>query len=171
MVLQEVITGQVWRLGDHVNTDILHPPSYFSLDEGRMKEGLQAGMERLGTDLQRRYAGDGLVIVAGENMGCGSSRETSVRALCIGGVKAVVAGSFARIFYRNLANLGIPPLECRGIQDWVKDGDLIRIAIKDGFIELDDARRFPTSPLDHHIERILECGGLIPYLRRILDEI
>ena len=171
MGLQEVITGRVWRLGDHVNTDLLHPPSYFSLDQGRMKEGLQAGMERLGTDLQRRFIDDGLVIVAGENMGCGSSRETSVRALCIAGVKAVVASSFARIFYRNLANLGIPPLECRGIQDWVKDGDLIRISIKDGFIEVDDARRFPISPLDHHIERILECGGLVPYLRRILDEI
>ena len=171
MGLQEVITGRVWRLGDHVNTDILHPPSYFSLDGSKVEEGLREGMQRLGADLRGEYAGDGLVIVAGENMGCGSSRETSVRALCIGGVKAVVASSFARIFYRNLANLGIPPLECRGIQDWVKDGDLIRISIKDGFIELDDARRFPISPLDHHIERILECGGLVPYLRRILDEL
>lgn len=171
MDLQGVITGRVWRLGDHVNTDLLHPPSYFSLDQRRVKEGLQAGMERLGADLQRHHTGDGLVIVAGENLGCGSSRETSVRALCLGGVKVAVASSFARIFYRSLANLGIPPLECRGIQDCVKDGDLIRISIKEGFIEVDDARRFPVSPLDHHIERILECGGLVPYLRRIMDEL
>ena len=171
MGLQEVITGRVWRLGDNVNTDILHPPSYFSLDGSKVEEGLREGMQRLGADFRGEYSGDGLVIVAGENMGCGSSRETSVRALCIAGVKAVVASSFARIFYRNLANLGIPPLECRAIQDRVKDGDLIRISIKDGFIALDDTRHFPLSPLDHHIERILECGGLVPYLRRILDEI
>ena len=171
MGLQGVMTGRVWRLGDHVNTDLLHPPSYFSLDGSKVEEGLREGMQRLGTDLRGKYAGDGLVIVAGENLGCGSSREASVRALGIGGVKAVVASSFARIFYRSLANLGIPPLECRGIQDWVKDGDLIHLSIKDGFIELEDARRFPISPLDDHIERILECGGLITYLRRGLDGI
>ncbi len=171
MGLQGVITGRVWRLGDHVNTDLLHPPSYFSLDGGRVEQGLREGMRRLGTDLRGEYAGDGLVIVAGENLGCGSSRETSVRALSIGGVKAVVARSFARIFYRSLANLGIPPLECRGIHDWVEDGDLIHISIKDGLIELEGARRFSISPLDRHIEKILECGGLVPYLRRMLDEL
>ena len=99
MGLQGVMTGRVWRLGDHVNTDLLHPPSYFSLDGSKVEEGLREGMQRLGADLRGEYAGDGLVIVAGENMGCGSSRETSVRALCIAGVKAVVASSFARIFY------------------------------------------------------------------------
>ncbi len=171
MGLQGVITGRVWRLGDHVNTDLLHPPSYFSLNANKVEEGLWEGMQRLGTDLRGQYTGDGLVIVAGENLGCGSSRETSVRALSIGGVKAVVARSFARIFYRSLANLGIPPLECQGIQDWVEDGDLIHISMRDGIIELDNARRFPIFPLDRHIENILECGGLIPYLRRMLDEL
>jgi 3-isopropylmalate/(R)-2-methylmalate dehydratase small subunit len=171
MGLQEVMTGRVWRLGDHVNTDLLHPPSYFSLDGSKVEEGLREGMQRLGADFRGKYAGHGLVIVAGENLGCGSSRETSVRALCIAGVKAVVASSFARIFYRSLTNLGIPPLECRGIHDWVKDGDLIHISIRDGFIELGDTRRFPLSPLDRHIEKILEYGGLVPYLRRMLDEI
>jgi 3-isopropylmalate/(R)-2-methylmalate dehydratase small subunit len=171
MDLHRVITGRVWRLGDNINTDLLHPPSYFSLDGRKVEEGLREGMQRLGTHLREDHVGDGLVIVAGENLGCGSSRETSVRALRTSGIKAVVAASFARIFYRSLANLGIPPLECRGVHDWVRDGDLIRISIKDGLIELDNARRFPISPLDRHIEEILACGGLVPYLRRILDEI
>lgn len=171
MILQEVITGRVWRLGDHVNTDLLHPPSYFSLDVSRVEEGLREGMRRLGADLRGEHTGEGLVIVAGENLGCGSSRESSVRALRIGGVKAAVVSSFARIFYRNLANLGIPPVEYGGLHDWVRDGDLIRISIRDGIIELDNARRFPIPPFDRHIEEILACGGLVPYLRRILDGI
>ncbi len=171
MGLHGVITGRVWRLGDNINTDLLHPPSYFSLDGRKVEEGLREGMQRLGAHLPEEHARDGLVIIAGENFGCGSSRETSVRALRSRGIKAVVAASFARIFYRSLANLGIPPLECRGIHDWVRDGDLIRISIRDGFIELDNARRFPITPLDGHIEKIVQCGGLVPYLRRMLDGI
>jgi 3-isopropylmalate/(R)-2-methylmalate dehydratase small subunit len=168
-LLPATIAGTAWKLGDHVNTDILHPSSYFSLDEGRVKEGLREGMQRLEKNLSNNLSGNGLVIVAGENFGCGSSRETSVRSLRLCGVRAIVAQSFARIFYRSLANLGIPPLECTGIQDWVKNGDPVLISLADGFIELGDKRRCAFSPLDPHIERILECGGLIPYLRREQD--
>jgi 3-isopropylmalate dehydratase small subunit len=171
MPLTATITGTAWKVGDHVNTDILHPPSYFSLDEGRMKEGLQEGIQRLGKTLSNNHSDNGLVIVAGKNFGCGSSRETSVRSLRLYGVQAVVAQSFARIFYRSLANLGIFPLECTGIQDWVQEGDPLFISLTDGFIELDKGKRFAFSPLDLHIERILECGGLIPYLRREQDGI
>jgi 3-isopropylmalate/(R)-2-methylmalate dehydratase small subunit len=169
MTPPRMISGMVWKVGDHVNTDILHPPAYFSLDEGRVKEGLRAGMERLNTGLPGYDSTDGLLIVAGENFGCGSSRETSVRSLRIFGVQAVIAHSFARIFYRSLANLGILPLECNAIQGWVQNGDTLHISLADGFIELGDARRFPFPPLDPHIERIVECGGLIPYLRREQD--
>jgi 3-isopropylmalate/(R)-2-methylmalate dehydratase small subunit len=170
-LLPATISGTVWKLGDHVNTDILHPPSYFSLDEGRMKEGLQEGMQRLKKTVTNNHSDNGLVIVAGENFGCGSSRETSVRSLLLCGVRAVVARSFARIFYRSLANLGIPPLECNVIQEWVQNGDPLHISLSVGFIELGGTRQFPFSPLDPHIERILKCGGLIPYLRREQDGI
>jgi 3-isopropylmalate/(R)-2-methylmalate dehydratase small subunit len=163
--LPATITGTAWKLGDHVNTDILHPPAYFSLDHGRMKEGFREGMERLKTSLKDMEPAEGLVIVAGENFGCGSSRETSARSLRLCGVRAVVARSFARIFYRSLANLGIPPVEADGIHDLVQDGDRIRLSLADGIIELNDARRFPFPPFDPHIERILASGGLIPYLR------
>jgi len=164
-----MISGMVWKVGDHVNTDILHPPAYFSLDEGRVKDGLREGMKRLNTDLPGDDPTNGWVLVAGENFGCGSSRETSVRSLRICGVRAVIAHSFARIFFRSLANLGIPPLECNAIQECVQNGDILRISLAEGFVELGDARRFPFPPLDPHIERIVECGGLIPYLRREQD--
>jgi len=169
MTVAGIISGTVWKLGDHVNTDILHPPAYFSLEQGRMKEGLQKGIAGPKAALKGDDAADGLVIVAGENFGCGSSRETSVRSLRLCGVRAVIARSFARIFYRSLANLGIPPVHANGIHDLLKEGDTIRLSLKEGFIELGDARRFPFSRLDPHIERILECGGLIPYLRREQD--
>jgi 3-isopropylmalate/(R)-2-methylmalate dehydratase small subunit len=169
MTLARIISGTVWRLGDHVNTDILHPPAYFSLDQGRMKEGLQKGIVRPTAALKGDDAADGLVIVAGENFGCGSSRETSVRSLHLCGVRAVIARSFARIFYRSLANLGIPPVHANTIQDLLEEGDSICLSLVDEFIELGDKRRFPFSRLDPHIERILECGGLIAYLRREQD--
>ena len=166
MTLPEKISGRVWKLGDHVNTDVLHPSSFFSLDEKRVREGLIEGMGRLGANFKTESPHEKLVIVAGQNFGCGSSRETSVRGLRNFGVKAIVAASFARIFFRSLTNLGVPTFECREIQSRAKDGELIDILTTEGFIELPNARRFPFSPLDLHVKKILEAGGLIPYLQR-----
>jgi 3-isopropylmalate/(R)-2-methylmalate dehydratase small subunit len=168
MARSETISGRVWKLGDHVNTDILHPSSYFSLDEKRVKEGVGKWIEG---NLIKKDSNESLVIVAGENFGCGSSRETSVRGLRSFGVKGVIAASFARIFMRSLTSLGIPAFECQEIQNWVRDGDSIHISWRDGLIELKHGRRFQFSPIDRHIKKILEAGGLIPYLRRERDGI
>jgi 3-isopropylmalate/(R)-2-methylmalate dehydratase small subunit len=119
----------------------------------------------LGTALERQSLDDGLIIVAGENFGCGSSRETSVRGLRHFGVRGVVAASLARIFMRSLVNLGIPTLECREIQPLVRDGDRIYINFKEGWIELGGGKSVSFSPLDLHVKKILEAGGLIPYLQ------
>jgi 3-isopropylmalate/(R)-2-methylmalate dehydratase small subunit len=164
MGLPKRITGRVWKLGDHINTDILHPSPYFSLNEARMKEGLVEGMERLGANAKRDSSDEGLIIVAGENFGCGSSRETSVRGLKSFGVRGVLAASFARIFYRSLINLGLPALECGEIQERVKDGDPVFLSIEEGWVELAGKKRFLFSPIDAHIKKILEAGGLIHYL-------
>ncbi len=170
MGLPKRITGRVWKLGDHINTDILHPSPYFSLNEARVNEGLVEGMERLGRNAKKDSPDEEIIIVAGENFGCGSSRETSVRGLRSVGVRGVVAKCFARIFFRSLANLGLPALECRDIQERVMDGDSVLLSIEEGWVELMDKRRFPFSPIDTHIKKILEAGGLIPYLRRERDE-
>jgi 3-isopropylmalate dehydratase small subunit len=165
MALPEIISGRVWKLGDHVNTDLLHPPSQFSLDEKRMKEGIAEGMVRLGLEVKGDSSDEGWIIVAGENFGCGSSRETSVRGLFAFGVKGVVATSFARIFMRSLINVGIPVFESGEIQECVKDGELIQISLGGGWIEGQDSKRFSFSPLDSHLKRILEEGGLMAYLK------
>ena len=169
MGLPKRITGRVWKLGDHINTDILHPSPYFSLNEARVKEGLVEGMERLGTNAKKDSPDEEIIIVAGENFGCGSSRETSVRGLRSFGVRGVVAKSFARIFFRSLTNLGLPALECRDIQERVKDGDSVLLSIEEGWVELADKRRFPFSPIDSHMKNILEAGGLIPYFQKKRD--
>lgn len=166
MNIDKNISGRVWLLGDHVNTDLIHPPSCFSLDETKMKNGLRVGMERLDRKADPDEGHDELVIVAGENFGCGSSRETSVRALFAFGVRAIVAKSFARIFYRSLVNRGIAPLVCREIQNKIADGDQIRIFIDKCHIILSNNEHVPFSPFDPHIKKILECGGLISYLKR-----
>lgn len=166
MSLPDIISGRVWKLGDHVNTDLLHPSSYFSLDAGKVEEGIKVAMERLGAMLNSGPLESGVIIVAGLNFGCGSSRETSVRGLRHFGVRGVVAASFARIFMRSLINLGIPALECREIQSLVTNGDRIHLNLNAGRIELEGGKYISLSPLDTHVRKILEAGGLIPYLRR-----
>ena len=166
MTLPEKISGRIWKLGDHVNTDVLHPSFFFSMDEKRVREGLIEGMGRLGANFETESSHEKLIIVAGRNFGCGSSRETSVRALRNFGVKAIVAASFARIFFRSLTNLGVPTFECSEIQNQVKDGELIDILTTEGIIDLPNARRFPIFPLDPHVKKILEAGGLILYLQK-----
>ena len=169
MNINKDISGRVWLLGDHVNTDLIHPPSCFSLDEDKMKNGLLVGMERLERKMDQAASPESLVIVAGENYGCGSSRETSVRALFAFGVKAIVAKSFARIFYRSLVNRGIIPIACEELHDKVSDGDLIHIIFDKQSIIPANKNHISFPPLDPHIKKILECGGLIPYLKMEQD--
>ncbi len=165
MNINKDISGKVWLLGDHVNTDLIHPPSCFSLNEDKMKKGLLVGMERLKRKMDPAIPSENLVIVAGENFGCGSSRETSVRALFASGIRAIVAASFARIFYRSLVNCGIVPIVCEELHNNVSDGDLIHIILDKQSIILENKNQIPFSPLDPHIKKILECGGLISYLK------
>lgn len=166
MALPEIISGQVWTLGPHVNTDLLHPPSHFTPDEKKMREGIEEGILRLGGKVKKGGPEVRWIIVAGENFGCGSSRETSARGLLAFGVKGVVAYSFARIFMRSLINLGIPVFECREIQEHVRNGEMIRILMREGWIETQDSKRFSFSEMDLHFKKILEVGGLLHYLRR-----
>jgi 3-isopropylmalate dehydratase small subunit len=100
------IRGRVWRFGDHVNTDVIHPPQFFSLDAERVKSGLFHGLDP--TIQPNLEPGD--VLVAGRGFGCGSSRETSVRSLLLNRVGAIVAHDFARIFFRSATNQGLPCL-------------------------------------------------------------
>ena len=170
MTPQAPFTASVWKLGDNVNTDLLHPPDYFSLNEDRMKAGIREGMQRLDTAVSARQSSGNIVIIAGINFGCGSSRETSVRALRAVGVKAVVARSFGRIFFRSLFNLGLLPLVCKDLPEGIRDGDTVTFDPKPPCLRLDGRNPFPLDPLDAHAEKVIAHGGLITYLLKELSE-
>ena len=113
--------GKVWRYGDHVNTDLIIPGRY--LDDYDPKNLAKHAMEDIDPGFAKKVAfGD--IIVAGRNFGCGSSREQAPVALKVAGVGAVVSGSFARIFYRNAINIGLPVIECPEAFEVFKTGDV-----------------------------------------------
>ena len=160
------ITGRALILGDNVNTDELHPSRFFSLDDRTVRAGFlqaAAGFEQVG-------GGDlaGRVIVAGENFGCGSSRETGARAFLLAGVRAVVARSLARIFARNVRNLGLPALECPSLPVLAPDTELeIDLSLTPGRLRTTGAAAaidVLLTPLDPFWAAVLEAGGLLPFL-------
>ncbi len=159
------LSGSVWLLGDNINTDIIHPPDYFSLDEETVKAGLAEGMRRMHATGPQPSAGGDIIIVAGENFGCGSSRETSVRALAAWNVRAVLARSFARIFFRSLINLGIYALCCDTLQTVVRRNQQIIINLTAQTVCPQNGAGVPFTPPDLHVKRVLDFGGLVPYLQ------
>lgn len=166
MALKKLYRGRAYVLGDNINTDVIHPPDYFSLDPVRVQAGLSKGLEK---DFSR-YLKEGDIIVAGKNFGCGSSRETSARALKLHGVSLILAESFARIFYRNMTNQGAVLLTCPGLPGRVKTGDSLEVDLEAGEVRhLEDGRRLPFKPPERYIREILECGGMRGFLenRRI----
>jgi 3-isopropylmalate/(R)-2-methylmalate dehydratase small subunit len=125
-----MIKGTIHRFGHNLNSDVIHPPDYFSLDKGRVREGLMKGVDP--TFLERFREHD--IIVAGENFGCGSSRETTIYSMLHNKVGAVVALSFSRIFFRNAVNNLLPVFEFIDKDDYerLSDGVKAEIAEDDG---------------------------------------
>lgn len=162
------LRGRAWRFGDDVNTDLIMPGKYLELvDPEEMAlhamEGIDPG-----------FAGkveEGDIVVAGANFGCGSSREQAPLALKHAGVGAVVAESFARIFYRNAINIGLPALECRGISKAVGDGETLEIDMTTGVIlNRSTGARFRIVPVPDFMVEVLREGGLVPYMRKHIGE-
>ena len=107
------------------------------------------------------------VLVAGKNFGCGSSREQATAAVKYAGVGAVIAPSFARIFYRNSINLGLPVVTSKEAPEVLEEGDEIEIDLTSGMVKrLSDSKEVPAAPLDARAVELLDAGGLIPYLRK-----
>lgn len=163
MTLQKRYRGRAYVLGDNINTDVIHPPDYFSLDPTRVQAGLSKGLEE---DFSR-YLKEGDIIVAGKNFGCGSSRETSARALKLHGVSLILAESFARIFYRNMTNQGVVLLACPGLQGRVETGDLLEVDLEAGEVcHPEGGWRLPFRLPERYIREILECDGMKGFLER-----
>lgn len=161
-------SGRVWKFGDDVNTDLIIPGRYLSrYDAAHL--ALHA-MEGLSSTFAKEVA-PGDIIVAGKNFGCGSSREQAVTALKSAGVSAVVAKSFARIFYRNAVNLGLPALVSDDAYDFFEDGDtaspdLVSLVM----VSADGSKKARIEKVPGHVRAILASGGLIPHLKARIEK-
>ncbi|MGL4670386.1 MAG: 3-isopropylmalate dehydratase small subunit [Methanobacteriaceae archaeon] len=154
--------GKVWKFGNDIDTDIIIPGRYLVLtDEKQLAEHC---MEPLDPDFNKK-AKEGDFIVAGTNFGCGSSREHAPIALKGVGIAGVIAESFARIFYRNSTNVGIPLLEAPGISEVLKQGEEIEVDMEKGVIVSESGEEYKFKKLPPFMLEILEKGGLIPYLK------
>jgi 3-isopropylmalate dehydratase small subunit len=155
--------GRVWRFGDDINTDLIIPGRY--LDNYDPAHLASHAMECVSKEFAKNV-GKGDVIVAGRNFGCGSSREQAVVALKHAGVSAVVAKSFARIFYRNAINLGLPVITSSDACDLFIDGDIVIIDTSEGAM-ISESRQVTAriDPIPDHVRKILDAGGLVPYIK------
>lgn len=161
-----LIEGKVWKYGDAINTDVIFPGKYTYTVQNRSEMARHA-LEDLDPEFAEGVQ-PGDVIVAGTNFGCGSSREQAVICLKESGLGAIVAASFARIYYRNCINSALPALICPALIDHVEGGDRIAIHLEEGFIECESGR-YPFQPFTGLVDRIFKSGGLIPYTRAVLQ--
>ena len=159
-------TARAWIFGDDVNTDLIIPGKYLeNYDPAHLAAHAMEGASK--EFASRVSKGD--IIIAGTNFGCGSSREQAVTALKHAGVGAVVARSFARIFYRNAVNLGLTVILSPDAIDGFYDGDEVVLDVDCGTISSQDgSRKAALEPVPAHLKRILDKGGLIPYIKEKL---
>jgi 3-isopropylmalate/(R)-2-methylmalate dehydratase small subunit len=156
--------ARVWKFGDNVNTDQIIPARYYPTSDIK---GL--GKKCL-CETRKDIAGkisDGDVILAGNNFGCGSSREYAAIALRESGARCVIAKSFARIFYRNAINIGFPILICEEAFDMLKDGDNVEVLLKSGLIKnLSTGEQANALVLPGFVLKIIDAGGIINLIKQ-----
>ena len=159
--------SKVWRYGDHIDTDVIIPARYLNIAD--FTELAEHAMEDSKENLVENFAAgvkEGDYIVAGKNFGCGSSREHAPVVLKVKGIKCIVADSFARIFYRNAINIGLPVLEIGKDVEKIQLGDTIDVDMAKGEITIVNKNIvIKTKPLPEFIQKIADCGGLINYVK------
>lgn len=161
---KSVHTGRVWKYGDDVNTDVIYPGKYTYSDLS-FQEMASHALEDLDPEFASKVqAGD--IIVAGSNFGCGSSREQAVTCLKYAGVGVLIARSFARIYFRNAINQGLPIVQCAAVEG-VEKGDEVTVDFAAGKV-ITPRGEYMFPPLSSFVMGILEDGGLIPHVRKQL---
>ena len=159
--------GKVWMFGDDVNTDLIIPGKYLELVDP--EEMAEHAMEGIDPDFPKKIQ-EGDIVVGGTNFGCGSSREHAPLALKYAGICAVIAESFARIYYRNSINIGLPALECPGITEAVEDGDTVEVDVTGGTVKnTRTGAKLSFTPLPGFMVEVLNDGGLVPYLKKNME--
>lgn len=155
--------GPVFKYGDNIDTDVIIPARYLNTQSpAELAAHCMEDIDK--TFVTRVKAGD--IMVGGENFGCGSSREHAPVVLKVKGIKCIVADSFARIFYRNAINIGLPVLEIGADVEKIEPGDEIDVDVNKGEIKiLNKNITIKTKPLPEFIQHIADCGGLINYIK------
>lgn len=157
------MAAKTWKFGDNVDTDQIIPAEYLTTGDAKMLAAHAFAKVRpeFATEVH-----EGDVIVAAANFGCGSSREHAPRALIGAGISCVIAKSFARIFFRNSINIGLPLIEA-DVYDRIEEGDEIEISFDVGLIKnRTKGEEYRYNPLPEFMQKLLDSGGLIPYIKR-----
>lgn len=159
-----MLKGKAHKYGADVNTDVIIPARYLNTSDP--DELARHCMEDIDPEfLNRVEAGD--IIVATTNFGCGSSREHAPLAIKTAGISCIIARSFARIFYRNSINIGLPLLECDDAIDNIESGDLIEVDLSSGQIKnLNSGKVFTAQPYPDFMAKLIAAGGLIEYTKK-----
>ncbi len=159
-----VMKGRAWKFGNNIDTDLIIPARYLNTsDPAELAKYAMEDADPEWTDKMSK----GDFIVAGENFGCGSSREHAPIALKAAGISAVIAKSFARIFYRNAINIGLPILESPQAAEDIKEGDEIEVDLSTGEIkDHTNGRTYKAQPFPDFMQKIIDAGGLINYLKK-----
>ena len=157
------LEGKVWRYGDNIDTDVIIPARYLnSFDPKELASHCMV-------DIDETFAGlvqPGDIMVGGHNFGCGSSREHAPIAIKASGIPVIIAASFARIFYRNAINVGLPVLEIGDAVNSIKAGDVVNVDLEKGtIVDQTTGDTFQARPLPGFVQDIAAAGGLINYIK------
>ena len=162
-----IISGKALKYGDNIDTDVIIPACYLTSTDPA--ELAQHCLEGLDPTFSEKASSAG-ILVAGKNFGCGSSREHAPLAIKASGVKAVIAASFARIFYRNAINIGLPILESEEAAEKIKEGDQLEIDLDKGEIkDLTSGETFQVNPFPPFLQEIIERGGLMNLVKERVE--
>ena len=161
-----IIKEKVIKYGDNVDTDVIIPARYLNTsDKGELA---QHCFEDFDTGFKEKVK-DKKIIVAGSNFGCGSSREHAPISIKGSGVKLIIAESFARIFFRNAINIGLPVTTSSEAGKYIKDGDELEVDLDKGKIkDITTGKTFTINPLPEFIQEIIESGGYIKYIKKVI---
>ncbi len=160
------LPSNVWKFGDDIDTDAIIPGKYLTIN--KPEELARHAFENVRPEFSRGVK-EGDIIVAGFNFGCGSSREHAPLALKGAKIKCIIAKSFARIFFRNAINIGLPLLECEDA-DKIEESDHIEVNFESGVITNSTKnQKYKATPLPDFVRGIVEAGGLIGFAKKLVD--
>ncbi len=163
-----ILKGKAHCYGDHINTDVIIPARY--LNDSTPEYLAKHCFEDLDASFPQKVQ-EGDIVIAGRNFGCGSSREHAPLAIKASGVSCVIATSFAKIFFRNAINIGLPVLEIEDIAANVQEGDPLTVDLSQGMITNEKTGKvWHTAPFAPFMQKIIDAGGLINYTKSKLEE-